>query len=64
MECREYPISNKEYSIKWYNPREGGELQMGSIETVAANGIVEIGLPPADKKKDWIVLIQVKKGDL
>lgn len=49
-----------EYLIKWYNPRDGGELQTGSIKSVNGKGKVQIGLPPTDKEKDWVALIQAK----
>jgi hypothetical protein len=51
--------SGKDFSIQWYNPREGGELQPGTIEKVTANGIVQIGLPPFEKEKDWVALISL-----
>ncbi|MEM7655633.1 MAG: DUF5060 domain-containing protein, partial [Bacteroidota bacterium] len=33
------------FSIHWFDPRNGGELQKGSIETVSGTGFVSIGLP-------------------
>ncbi|MEM9834725.1 MAG: malectin domain-containing carbohydrate-binding protein, partial [Bacteroidota bacterium] len=35
-----------QYSIRWYNPRSGGNLQTGSKGSVTANGSVSIGNPP------------------
>lgn len=49
--------SGDEFSIQWYNPREGGELVAGSVEKVQANTKVSIGFPPADKEKDWVAII-------
>lgn len=45
------------FSIKWYDPRNGGELLDGSIKSVDKDGEVAIGYPPSDKEKDWVVLI-------
>ena len=45
------------YTVKWFNPRKGGGLQNGSIEAVKATGIVQLGLPPSDPDKDWVILI-------
>lgn len=45
------------YTVKWFNPRNGGGLQNGSIEAVKATGIVQLGLPPSDPDKDWVILI-------
>lgn len=50
--------SNKEYSIKWCNPRKGGEFLKGSISTVRANGHVSLGNPPTEFDKDWLILLE------
>jgi hypothetical protein len=47
-----------EFSVKWYNPRKGGELMTGDVNSVMGGNIVSIGNPPFDPKKDWVVLIQ------
>ena len=48
---------NKTFKIKWFDPRNGGELQIGSILTVTGGSIVELGVPPSSIDKDWVVLI-------
>lgn len=60
LETTSLDLGNSErgFSIQWYNPREGGELLAGSAESVEANGIVGLGLPPTDREKDWVVIIQ------
>ena len=50
--------SGKTFSIKWFDPRKGGKLQNGSVESVQANGEVALGLPPSDREKDWVVLVK------
>lgn len=50
--------SGKNYSIKWYNPRDGGELVEGTQNTFKAEGIVTIGSAPSETEKDWVVIIQ------
>ncbi|MFT5883623.1 MAG: hypothetical protein ACI9IP_000062 [Arcticibacterium sp.] len=50
--------SGNKFSIHWYDPRNGGELQEGTVKTAKANGTVFLGYPPAERKKDWVVLIQ------
>ena len=47
-----------EFSVKWYNPRNGGDLITGDINTVNGGKIVSIGIPPVEPEKDWVVLIQ------
>jgi hypothetical protein len=46
------------YSVRWYNPRSGGELRAGSVESVSGPGVVPLGLPPADAEKDWAILVR------
>jgi hypothetical protein len=46
------------YSVRWYNPRTGGELLDGSVTTVQGPGVKPLGNPPADPKKDWVVLVK------
>ncbi len=50
--------SGDEYTIKWFDPRNGGEPQTGSIPQVVANGIVEIGLPPGEQEMDWVAIVK------
>ena len=50
--------SGKNFEIKWFDPRNGGTLQEGSIASVKSDGLVQLGAPPSSLKKDWIILIQ------
>lgn len=49
---------DKNFSIKWFNPREGGEMLDGTVKTVSGNGFQNLGNPPENDEKDWVVLIQ------
>lgn len=51
-----------QFTVKWYNPRAGGQLVDGSIKTITAPGKAVIGNPPTDPDKDWVVLIQARKN--
>ena len=44
--------------VGWYNPRTG-EMVSNTTQKAAKGGL-KIGLPPADKDKDWVVWVQVK----
>ncbi|MCU0362658.1 MAG: DUF5060 domain-containing protein [Bacteroidales bacterium] len=44
------------YSVQWYNPRTGGELRKGSVETIKG-GKADPGNPPETDGKDWVCLI-------
>ncbi|MEM9588968.1 MAG: DUF5060 domain-containing protein, partial [Planctomycetota bacterium] len=46
------------YSVRWFNPRTGGDLQTGSVETVRGPRWVQLGEPPSDPGSDWVVLIK------
>ncbi len=48
---------NKSYSVKWFNPRNGGELKTGSVKAIKGKGINELGNPPAGENQDWVVLV-------
>lgn len=48
------------FTVKWYNPRLGGELQNGSISTLQGGQMVSFGLPPSTPQKDWAILIEQK----
>jgi Domain of unknown function (DUF5060)/Putative collagen-binding domain of a collagenase len=49
-----------EYSVRWYDPRAGGQLQQGNTTSVEGPGPKPLGNPPSEPGKDWVVL--VKKG--
>ena len=52
--------SQAAFTIQWYNPRTGGELQTGTINRITGPGLVAIGQPPKDINKDWTSLIKLK----
>ena len=49
------------FSVRWFNPRTGGELETGSEATILGPGSVNIGEPPRDPDKDWVVLVKRQK---
>jgi hypothetical protein len=53
-----------QFTLKWYNPRTGGQLFDGSIKTITASGKAAIGNPPTDADKDWVVLIKAKANSI
>lgn len=46
------------FNVSWYNPREGGDLQVGEVKVVKGGGTVLLGDPPSDADKDWVVLVK------
>lgn len=62
-----FPTGEATYSVQWFDPRNGGELQRGNIESVNVTAPLKqywerseqlIGTPPKDVEKDWVVLIK------
>jgi hypothetical protein len=49
---------DKTFTVKWFNPRDGGEMQDGTVTTVQGKGFQNIGNPPADLDKDWVVMVR------
>jgi len=48
------------YRVRWYDPRNGGELQTGSAMSITSSGEetpVAIGRPPSEPNQDWAALI-------
>ncbi|MFG0297264.1 MAG: DUF5060 domain-containing protein [Maioricimonas sp. JB045] len=46
------------FSVSWFNPRTGGELEEGSVSEVAGGETVRIGNPPAEGNEDWLAVIR------
>ncbi|QDT68813.1 Beta-L-arabinobiosidase precursor [Planctomycetes bacterium MalM25] len=49
------------FEILWFNPREGGSPEPGSVQAVLAGGKVQLGTPPRDTDRDWLAM--VRPGD-
>jgi hypothetical protein len=46
------------YTVQWYNPRTGGALVRGTVQSVQGPGVKSIGRPPAEPDKDWVALVR------
>lgn len=49
------------FAIQWFDPRNGGNLQNGSVTSVQGGSIVNLGTAPSDPTEDWAIL--VKRND-
>lgn len=47
-----------EFTVHWFDPRNGGELTGGSVPTVAGGGYVRFGPPPKDEEEDWLIVVR------
>lgn len=50
------------FDVWWYNPRKGGALQRGAVQTVKGGGTRDFGSPPSESGKDWVVLVKAEGG--
>lgn len=48
------------FSVRWFDPRHGGEMTEGSVNSVDGGGTVSLGTPPEAPKEDWLIV--VRKG--
>jgi hypothetical protein len=46
------------FSVRWFNPRSGGQLVTGDVAQVEGGKKVNLGQPPADANEDWLVVIR------
>jgi hypothetical protein len=46
------------FTIRWYNPREGGPMRIGTVGLVTGPGLVDIGQPRVNTDMDWVALIE------
>ena len=53
------------FDVRWFDPRNGGSLQTGSITMVAGGAFASVGFPPTADAMDWVALLQVRdsKGE-
>lgn len=55
-------LASGSYEVKWYDPRNGGSLQNGSVTSVNGGSSVSLGNPPSNSGEDWVVLVQKPGG--
>ena len=50
--------SRAAFSVRWFDPRNGGALRTGSVASVRGPGRVSLGAAPAAPAEDWVVLVK------
>jgi len=50
--------STQAFRIRWFDPRRGGPMQIGSTALATGPGLIHIGQPPHSTDKDWVALVQ------
>jgi len=46
------------YLVQWYDPRNGGALQLGTVQVLPPKPAQFIGQAPDSRDRDWVVLLQ------
>lgn len=46
-----------DFAVRWFDPRNGGNLQVGSVAVIAGGARRSLGFPPSEPKEDWAVLV-------
>lgn len=49
-----------EFTLAWYDPRNGGELQAGSTTTLTGGDKRSLGAPPNEPGQDWLAVLRRK----
>lgn len=55
-------LSGMTWTVGWYDPRVGGNLQNGSVTTISGGAVRPLGSAPHSSNKDWVVLLQCSSG--
>ncbi len=50
--------ANGPLKVEWFDPRNGGALQTGSVQSIGAGAKVSLGNPPSDQQQDWVVVVR------
>ncbi|MEO0796831.1 MAG: carbohydrate-binding protein [Verrucomicrobiota bacterium] len=50
------------FDVRWFDPRNGGNLQNGSVTSITGGGSRSIGNPPGASGSDWAVLVTNQSG--
>ncbi|MFW5859636.1 MAG: malectin domain-containing carbohydrate-binding protein [Planctomycetota bacterium] len=51
------------FTVRWFDPRNGGGLQSGSVATVSGGAPVDLGSAPSATDQDWACLVQRISGE-
>ncbi len=55
---RDIDLPKGTYTVRWYDPRHGGILQVGTKSIVTGGASKNIGYAPSYHAKDWVVWIE------
>ncbi|WP_299245966.1 Ig-like domain-containing protein [uncultured Aquimarina sp.] len=52
-----------QFTVKWYDPRNGGNLRNGSVTSVNGGGNRSLGNAPNNSGQDWVILVTENDTD-
>ena len=50
--------AKRTFTVSWFNPRSGGELQTGTVRSVEGGQNASIGNAPNDANEDWLAFVR------
>lgn len=48
------------YSVRWFDPVNGGALKTGSTPEISGSGAQSLGQPPYEAEREWAALVRLK----
>ena len=49
-----------DFTVEWFNPVTGGNLQKGNVRSVKGGKMVSLGKAPDGNNQDWVVIVRKK----
>ena len=46
------------FAVKWFDPRNGGELQKGKLKKAKGGSVLDLQGAPSEPEKDWVLLLE------
>ena len=46
------------FEVRWFDPRKGGPLQTGSVQSVSGGALRDLGKAPGSPSADWAILVR------
>lgn len=47
-----------QFTVSWFDPRNGGALKRGSVPAINGGKVVAIGMPPDSPTDDWLAVVR------
>jgi hypothetical protein len=47
-----------QFTVDWFDPRNGGAVRKGSVASVTAGASVALGMAPDNENEDWLVVVR------